>query len=191
VKAPIEICEVASDTERDAVVVLARQIWFEHYPGIISFAQIHYMLERGYTREAIATDQRAGTSWYVAAQCGVPVGFVAFGRAGAVVKVHKVYVARAAKGQGVGRALMELAHRSAASAGCTALVLTVNKNNLDSIRAYLAMGYSFAARVCASIGHGFFMDDYMMRRPIRHVGAPLEDGATVICHAVEAGLPAN
>lgn len=158
--------DVTSDAQRDVVVTLARQTWFEHYPGIISFAQIHYMLERGYTREVIAAEQRAGVSWYVAEWTGVPVGFVAFGPAGSDLKVHKVYVLRAAKGKGVGRALMDVARLDARSTERAALVLTVNKNNLDSIRAYLAMGFSFAARVRVDIGHGFVMDDYVMRCPI-------------------------
>ncbi len=157
--------EIVNDVQRDSVVALARRIWFEHYPGIISFAQIHYMLERGYTRDVITAEQHAGVSWYVAEWAGVPVGFVAFSPAGTDMKVHKVYVLREAKGKGVGRALMDVARLAARSVGRAGLVLTVNKNNLDSIRAYLAMGFSFTARVRADIGHGFVMDDYVMRCP--------------------------
>lgn len=165
--------EIVSDAQRDVVVALARRIWFEHYPGIISFAQIHYMLERSYTRSVIAAEQRAGVSWQVAEWDGAPVGFVAFGPAGADMKVHKVYVLRDAKGKGVGRALMDVAMLAARASGRSGMVLAVNKNNLDSIRAYLAMGYSFAARVCTSIGDGFVMDDYVMWCPIRDCGSGL------------------
>ncbi len=45
---------VAADVD-DIVCIqhLAAAIWRSHYPGIISNAQIDYMLERGYSREAL------------------------------------------------------------------------------------------------------------------------------------------
>ncbi len=157
---------VDGDAERRAVVELARRIWFEHYPGIISFAQIHYMLERGYRPDIIANEQRDGIEWHTASIDDVSIGFIAFGPWGRETKIHKVYVLERARRTGAGRALMDIAHAAAARNGADALVLSVNKNNLGSVRAYLALGFSFAARVRMPIGHGFVMDDYVMRLPL-------------------------
>jgi GNAT superfamily N-acetyltransferase len=162
----VTLHEVGSDAERVGVVELARRIWFEHYPAIISWAQIHYMLERGYRPDIIAAEQGSGIQWHTARVDGELAGFVAFGPAGDDLKIHKLYVLRSLRKAGVGRALMKVVERAAIDGGCMGLVLTVNKFNLASIRAYLALGFSFAARVCAPIGYGFVMDDYVMRRPL-------------------------
>ena len=50
---------VASVDDIRIVQSLARTIWFDHYPGIISWAQVHYMLERGY-RVAVAESCTGG-----------------------------------------------------------------------------------------------------------------------------------
>ncbi|NJN51654.1 MAG: GNAT family N-acetyltransferase [Gammaproteobacteria bacterium] len=162
----LAIANVETPEQRNSVVELARAIWFEHYPGIISFAQIHYMLERGYRPELIAQEQHHGIEWHLAVVDAAPVGFVSFGRSAQDLKVHKVYVLRRAQGLGVGRALMDIAHAVAREERYSGVVLTVNIGNLSSIRAYLALGYAFAGRVRMPIGHGFVMDDYVMRRAL-------------------------
>ena len=44
--------------EIDSVVALARSIWNRHYPGIISQAQIDYMLDQRYTPARLAAELR-------------------------------------------------------------------------------------------------------------------------------------
>ncbi len=162
----IEVVELATDEQRATAVSLARRIWMQYYPGIISFAQIHYMLERGYRVDVIASEQASGIEWYMASVHDEPLGLTAFGRSGPDVKVHKIYVDRQARGTGMGRTLMAVAEQRARLQGAEALVLTVNIGNLDSVRAYLAMGFAFAGRMAMPIGHGFVMDDYVMRKPL-------------------------
>jgi hypothetical protein len=43
------------------VADLARSIWFEHDPAIISWSQIHYMLEAGYAPRVIAAEMARPT----------------------------------------------------------------------------------------------------------------------------------
>jgi hypothetical protein len=50
----------SEDVERMAV--LAREIWYDHYPKIITTAQIEYMLEQRYAAPVGATS--GGTSWW-------------------------------------------------------------------------------------------------------------------------------
>ena len=40
---------------------LAHEIWRRHYPGILSVAQIDYMLERGYARDALLPSSASAT----------------------------------------------------------------------------------------------------------------------------------
>lgn len=44
--------------------------------------------------------------------------------------------------------------------------LTVNKNNTDTISAYMKMGFKTVDDVKTDIGSGFFMDDYVMEKQL-------------------------
>ena len=60
---------------------LADEVWREHYPSILSQAQIDYMLARGYSREALlrfVTEPDAGLA--LAQTDGAAVGFAAWYR---------------------------------------------------------------------------------------------------------------
>jgi diamine N-acetyltransferase len=160
----VSIVTIATIETNDipAVAELARVIWFEHYPSIISWSQIHYMLERGYASSVIAAELARGVEWRLASDGGRSFGFASWERYGDVVKLHKLYVERAARGRGVGRQLVEVATLDARHSGAREMVLAVNKRNYASIRAYLGLGFSFQRAVCDEIGHGFVMDDYVM-----------------------------
>ena len=51
--------------------------------------------------------------------------------------------------------------------GSNAITLTVNKNNINSIKAYEKLGFKNTGSVVADIGAGFVMDDYTMRLEIK------------------------
>lgn len=159
---------VESVARRDipAVAELARAIWFEHYPAIISWSQIHYMLEAGYASDVIAAELERGVQWRTACIDGSPVGFTAWESVGGSVKVHKLYIERAARGRSVGARLVAAAADDARRLGANEIYLAVNKRNEVAIRAYLSMGFAFRRAMRADIGHGFVMDDYEMARPV-------------------------
>lgn len=148
------------------VADLARSIWFEHYPAIISWAQIHYMLEAGYAADVIAAELERGVQWRTARIDAVPVGFAAWQSISGSVKVHKLYVERAVRGHGVGARLLAAVADDARRLGANCVYLAVNKRNQIAIRAYLSMGFAFRRAMCADIGYGFVMDDYEMARPV-------------------------
>ena len=61
----VDRARVVRAAERDlaAVAELARVIWRKHYPGIITLEQIEYMLELGYSLDALRrfiTEEGAG-----------------------------------------------------------------------------------------------------------------------------------
>jgi len=145
---------------------LAREIWFDHYPGIISWSQIHYMLERGYAPAVIAAEMARGVEWRVATSDGSACAFAAWEAFGREAKLHKLYVRRALRVRGVGSALVDDLAREARDRGVERVYLAVNKRNRSAIRAYLGMGFAFRRAMRADIGHGFVMDDFEMAKPI-------------------------
>ena len=160
------------DEDLKTIGSLAERIWSEHYPGIISWAQIHYMLERTYTPRLIASEIASGVRWLRAADDSGPCAFAAYAaQADGRVRLDKLYVLRSHRGQGIARRLLDELIEWCAGADVEKPVrriyLTVNKHNSGSIEAYRRMGFSIEGSQVADIGHGFVMDDYVMGRLLR------------------------
>ena len=45
--------------------------------------------------------------------------------------------------------------------------LTVNKNNVDSLKFYEKVGFVKAEKILIDIGNGFVMDDYLMVKEVK------------------------
>src|SRR5215831_7699600 len=158
----------ATDADLAAVAELAGVIWRRHYPGIITREQIDYMLEHGYSHAALSRFiQEEGAGLDLAWMNGRFVGFAAYHRDGVhQLKVEKLYVHQDYQRCGVGSRLIACAEGAARAQRCTALILNVNKNNLQAIRAYEKNGFAIREAVVVEIGNGFVMDDYVMAKPL-------------------------
>jgi GNAT superfamily N-acetyltransferase len=145
---------------------LAREVWHRHYPSILSVAQIDYMLDRGYSDEALLRFLEERDAGLVLAGCaGEDMGFAAWYRVDpATMKLDKLYVLPQRQGTGVGRALIGHVAERARAAGCSNLTLNVNRANAQAIRAYERCGFSIRERGDFPIGGGFVMEDFIMVR---------------------------
>ena len=76
--------------------------------------------------------------------------------------LSKIYVASAARGQGVGKLAMDYIKSLARERNLAKVTLTVNKNNTNSIAAYQKFGFNKISDICVDIGGGYVMDDYLM-----------------------------
>jgi GNAT superfamily N-acetyltransferase len=147
---------------------LATRIWRRHYPGIITAAQIDYMLARGYSDEALApftSDEGAGLALvHVDFE---PSGFAAWYRVEpGTTKLDKLYVLQEVQGRGVGALLVAHVERAARADGSRTLVLNVNKHNASAIAFYERCGFARRESVAVDIGGGFVMDDYVMAKAL-------------------------
>ena len=151
------------------VIALAHRIWHAHYPGIISPAQIDYMLTQRYSVERLQRElAMPEIRWELARQARQLLGFASTIHLPEMqeLKLDKIYVAPAAQSQGVGRALVASALARAQTLACHALILAVNKNNKSAIRAYHRFGFVVRAEAKVDIGAGFIMDDFIMARSL-------------------------
>ena len=166
---PFVTIEPARRDELPEIGRLAGVIWRSHYPGIIAAAQIEYMLERGYSLPALERlADRPGYRFELLRVDGTPVGFVGYFPAAepATMKLDRIYVLPERHGQGLGRRLIEHVAAAARAAGCTSLILTVNRGNAKAIAAYRRAGFDIRESTVLDIGGGFVMDDYVMARPL-------------------------
>lgn len=159
----------AREDELPTVVRLAEIVWRRHYPGIIADAQIDYMLARGYALPVLKRYlQQAGSGLALAKSDDVTIGFVAHLLADDphAMKLDRLYVLQEYQGQQYGRRLIDHVVDAARNAGCTKVILNVNRNNANAIRAYERCGFAIRERVDVPIGKGFVMEDYVMERTL-------------------------
>lgn len=152
-----------------AVAALAREIWHAHYPGIISVAQIEYMLAQRYDPAVIRAElAQPGVWWYKWLQAGRIIAYLSLHHdpAAAAMKIDKLYVHPAQQRSGFGCRLVAHAVSVARSQGCGQLELAVNRANAQAIAAYRRYGFAVRESVVKDIGGGFVMDDYIMAKAI-------------------------
>lgn len=92
-----------------AIRDLAGVVWRTHYPGIISAAQIDYMLEWMYALETLEAEmQTQGICYERLLVDGELTGFAAFGPTNdpLTFKLHKLYLHPSAHGRGLGTRLL-------------------------------------------------------------------------------------
>jgi diamine N-acetyltransferase len=158
-------------TEADLPVIseLAGVIWRACYPGIISNAQIDYMLTRMYSLDVLRDEIRSqGIHYNCLLMDGKLVGFASYGPTSepGVMKLHKLYLLPELHGRGLGSRLLQHVESEVRAEGTRRLILSVNKRNARAIAAYRRNGFIVADSVVTDIGHGFVMDDYIMAKDL-------------------------
>ena len=158
----------AGEADIPVVRSLAETIWWSSYPGILSDAQIRYMLEWMYSAERLAADLARGVRYGIAEVDGLPVGYVATEAASATdtLHLHKLYLLSSHQGLGLGQWLLGEVLALAVESGLRQVELRVNKGNLRALKAYERAGFRCREAVVADIGGGFVMDDFILVRPV-------------------------
>ena len=155
------------DAEIPALCALARDIWRAHYPGVISVAQIEYMLAERYDEAVIRAELvRSDLWWDVLLLDGQMTGYTSYFLTDtpSVMKIDKLYLHANAQRRGYGGKLIAHVAAFALARGCKRLTLAVNRHNATAIAAYHRHGFQIAETSVREIGGGFLMDDYIMTK---------------------------
>lgn len=152
--------------EAEALAALAALIWRHDYAGMISAAQIDYMLAQRYHPPLIRQTLARGDRWDVARAGGALIGFAHSYAISGGVKLDKLYVHPAWQRQGIGARLVARLEAHARAHGRHTLLLRVNRGNARAIAAYRKYGFAVEREVVEAIGGGFVMDDYVMLKEI-------------------------
>lgn len=157
------------DGDVDTLVALAGEIWHAHYPGIISVAQIEYMLAQRYDPQVIRAElARDDVWWYKLVMQDRMLAYAALQLEPGTVamKIDKLYVHPSQQRRGCGGRLIAQAAATAEEQGCSELVLAVNRNNATAVAAYRKHGFTVRETRVTTIGGGFVMDDYIMVKAV-------------------------
>ena len=155
-------------TEQDITLTsdLASVIWNEHYVPIIGQAQVDYMVTNFQSPDAIRNQiQHENYKYYLLYHQSEPSGYISIKQMGEDLFLSKFYVIKKKRGTGLGKEGIKFITLQARDAGAKRITLTVNVNNINSIKAYQILGFTNDGRVVTDIGAGYVMDDYKMSLP--------------------------
>lgn len=158
------IFQAATKTDILLLQELARTVWRNHYPGIISHEQIDYMLNKMYSAQVLASEIEKGICWVIIFDDLQPIGFISYHTDSdeKKVKLSKLYILTNYHGKGIGQAALQFVINKSIELNAHKLYLTVNKQNIKAIDAYKRAGFYVDSEVVADIGNGYVMDDYIM-----------------------------
>ena len=163
------------EPEFDVLRELAGTIWRQHYAGIITVAQIDYMLAGRFSDEALREHIQAADRWLELLRVGEkPVGYCGYelagmdgdGSAAVDLKLGQLYLLESHRGMGLGRHMLRHVEVRARELGRRALWLQVNKKNAAAMRFYRSAGFEVIRQAVFEIGGGFVMDDYVMAKQV-------------------------
>lgn len=169
----IELRTAETDEDFALISDLARDIWLEHYDGIVGLDQIEYMLDTIQSPEAISQQVEDGYHYSIVLVDTEPAGYLSY-RIDAAPKelfLNKFYVAAPYRRMGVGKYMLRAVEAQAGRAGCKKIWLVVNRNNVDTISAYENMGFLNKGELRTDIGNGYIMDDYKLIKVIPFGGS--------------------
>lgn len=154
---------------KDASLIeeLAKKIWHEYYPSIISINQIDYMLKEMYSAESIIEQMtQKKDTFYLVLVNHQPQGFISITNTeDKNYFLNKFYLIQnsAAKGKGT-RAFKQLLSIIQPDK----ISLTVNRQNYKSINFYFKNGFVIERVADFDTGNNFVMNDFVMswKRPV-------------------------
>lgn len=159
------INRVESESDINIVAQLADKIWREYFPDIIGQDQTDYMISLFQSAGAISAQIRMNDySYYLLLHNGIHAGYFSLAVRGREMFLSKIYVKSDFRGLGLASHAFEFIENEARSRGLESIRLTVNRNNENSIKIYEHRGFVIVDRQNLDIGHGYYMDDYIMEK---------------------------
>ncbi|RYH74099.1 GNAT family N-acetyltransferase [Flavobacteriaceae bacterium 144Ye] len=153
---------LATPNDYKQIADLGFIIWNEHYTPIIGAEQVAYMLEKFQSEKAIQQQVEEGFEYYLITFETVSVGYICVKKKRDALFLSKIYVLSDYRGKKIGKTAIQFVERRANTLHCNSIELTVNKYNVNSIKAYEKLGFKTIEALVMDIGNGFVMDDYRM-----------------------------
>ena len=162
-----DFLEVNNKKQIEELSEIAKLIWSEYFPKIITPEQINYMVEKYQSADAIARQiSNDGYKYFMVFGNGEVLGYLAVKADRNQLLLSKLYLKKEFRGRGYFNEMLSFAEKIAKEKGLNSLYLTVNKHNDNSIAVYLKKGFFIKKEQVTDIGNGFVMDDYVMEKMI-------------------------
>lgn len=160
--------EIATIADIPVIQQLRDEIWRPTYKDLLSPEQIDYMLELMYSTTALNNQiTEKGHSFLLLYDDQRPIGFASYSTTDetGVYKLQKIYLHGDYQGKGVGKLLLDNVVERVKATKATILELDVKKDNKARFF-YEKQGFTIFKEKDTDIGNGYWMRDYVMRRPL-------------------------
>jgi len=146
---------------------LCFKVWPQTYASILPQDRIDYMLDYMYSSASLEKQISTGSQFIFVYDGEEPVGFAAYlSKGNGIYKLDKIYILPSQQGKGTGRFVIAYVIDQVKQQRCTALQLQVNRNN-KAKAFYERLGFKVIDYQVFDIGHGHFMDDYVMEKKLQ------------------------
>ncbi len=144
---------------------LAYETWPSAYGDILSPDQLSYMLDKIYSLNSLQHQFAILKHTFILAfNDENPVGFASYSanENSDSYHLHKIYLLPQQQGSGTGKFILNAVINSIRIAGANSLDLNVNRHN-KAKTFYEKLGFKVIKETDIDIGHGFYMNDYIMK----------------------------
>lgn len=163
----LEVRKAETDTQVREIADLAKVIWNEHFTPIIGKDQVDYMVEKFQSYPALKEQISEGYEYYQIFSGGEFCGYTGI-RPGEDNRLFlsKLYLKKESRGHHLATGAFSFLKEICRERGYSAIWLTCNKHNDNSLGVYRHFGFEIIDTQEADIGGGFIMDDYIMEYKI-------------------------
>ena len=160
----IEITLANTSSDYLKIEELANIIWREHYIPIVGKPQIDYMLDKYQSAKSISKQVSTGFYYFLVTFNKISVGYFSIKQEEQSMFLSKIYILKNFRGKGIGKNVMAFIEMKTKAYNLNKIRLTVNINNLNSIKVYEKLGFINIGPLVTNIGNGFVMDDFQMEK---------------------------
>jgi diamine N-acetyltransferase len=162
--------QIAGPADIATIQQLAAATWAAAYKDILSPAQMQYMLDKFYSTPSLLAQMMEQQHRFILVYDGTDaVAFASYSPKSkeepTVFRLHKIYIHPNQQGKGTGKALLQYILEDIAPQQATALELNVNRHN-PAQHFYTKMGFVITQEEDIDIGNGYWMNDYIMIKPM-------------------------
>lgn len=158
----LHIRKTESDSQIRAVADLASIIWNEHFTPIIGEKQVAYMVDKFQSYPALTRQINDGYEYYQFFDGDNFCGYCGIHPEDGRLFLSKLYIKKEYRGRHLATQAFEFLKNLCKERGYSAIWLTCNKYNGNSLSIYRHLGFQTTDTQEADIGGGFIMDDYIM-----------------------------
>ena len=162
-----EARKAETDEQIREIADLANEIWNEHFTPIIGKEQVEYMVEKFQSYPALKEQISEGYEYYQILHDGEFCGYTGIhpGEDNRLF-LSKLYIKKESRGRHLATKTFGFLKDLCRERGYSAVWLTCNKHNDNSLGVYRHLGFETIDTQEADIGGGFIMDDFIMEYKI-------------------------
>lgn len=147
----------------DLTAEMAREIWNEHYRGMINREQLDYVVQEFQSAQAVARQIQEGTEYYLIKKGDDFLGYIAL-QEDKGLHISKYYLYKKMRGMGYGRQAMDFMEQRAAQNNIERIWLMCNRDNSDALKVYKKLGFKITGKEDVNLGKGYVEPDYILEK---------------------------